>query len=667
MGQEKYDGYVGSPYNFVGISEKVYQKQELQPHNLLDQKKKSGKIVYEIKALTPVYIGGSEDRFYRNCYGKTAIPGSSVRGLVRSNVQILSCSSVRDDIQNGRLMYRNVAAGKEKKNYNEILGNKQLSLSRPNGRKYSLSVLNNVKAGYIRKNGNRYEIVQTAVDGFGGEFRNSKMNYYVLSERVIKEDTSGSFDSLKKQVELQNIGFREGTIKRGGEIKSVQKGIANKKYRPYYRQVFYQLKGIRQITAVKIVPKSENGHGAAAELPKGAGWHKGWILSTGPMQNKKVVYIIPEIDESKDRILIPQEDIDDYKRDYEGKRKQIETIDKTFFQLPKDGETRPVFYIEHHAGDRKRLYFGYTPHLRLFYKNDIFSGLSTEQKTARLDYARSLFGFSDEDAGYKSRLSFTDAVMQQQNGKFREEKVILSEPKPTSYLDYLEADPKDGVASYNDSFRLRGVKQYWLKKSTVPAKIGKNDKVTSSLFPCGEGTVFRGEIRFTNLTEEELGMVLWGLRLEPESNQNIGKGKPYGYGRVEVSVKSLQVQNLERLYGDQEFCLQPYDEETGRIGDYVAAAKAEMSAFLGHDVMKDAKIRDFLLMKDSRRIPPAERTRYMGLDQREYQSRVDSLVKLPTPQDVIENRAATCGKKKFDQKKTGGPQQKNYNGRGKNG
>ena len=65
--------------------------------------------------------------------------------------------------------------------------------------------------------------------------------------------------------------------------------------------------------------------------------------------------------------------------------------------------------------------------------------------------------------------------------------------------------------------------------------------MASHLYPLDAGVRFNGKIRFYNVTEEELGMLLWGLLLEENSQQNIGKGKPYGYGRISVELKGACV------------------------------------------------------------------------------------------------------------------------------
>ena len=179
---------VFAPYNFVGISEKVNKKDRIQPHNVIDGNLLDGKIEYEIEALTPICVEDGKGNFYRDCYGNLALPGSSVRGLVRGNVQILSCSSVADDIQNNHLMYRDIASksggySRNKEIYKDILGADQETFRGADGKTVRISVLRNVKAGYLRCAKGRYEIIPAVEDHIGN--KKGAMNYYILNERMI--------------------------------------------------------------------------------------------------------------------------------------------------------------------------------------------------------------------------------------------------------------------------------------------------------------------------------------------------------------------------------------------------------------------------------------------------------------------------------------------------
>ena len=124
---------------------------------------------------------------------------------MRSNVQILSCSSVADDIQNNHLMYRDIASksggySRNKEIYKDILGADQETFRGADGKTVRISVLRNVKAGYLRCAKGRYEIIPAVEDHIGN--KKGAMNYYILNERMII--TSG-FDGFKY---LKNYKYR---------------------------------------------------------------------------------------------------------------------------------------------------------------------------------------------------------------------------------------------------------------------------------------------------------------------------------------------------------------------------------------------------------------------------------------------------------------------------
>ena len=646
--------YVGAPYNFVPLSSQVYGKKENDqiPQNVLDPNLKSGKIQYELEAVTPIFVSdgrkeeGKGEEFYRDSYGRLAVPGSTLRGLVRSNVQILSCSSAREDIQNERLMYREIASGKSKKYYNSVLGGtKQLTLVGKNGIRVNVSVLEKVKAGYIRCKNEKYQIIPAAVDPV--DRQSEEMNYYALSERLILDGGDKGFACLRNSGFLQHRPKRYGSSfekkQKSPNAKRVQyKGWKNEQYHPYEKTVYYQLKGDagKRAIAEIVLPGDEK-----QALPKG--FKRGRLFSTGPMEMKKILYVIPDLHEDEKGIELSPEDIENYRRDYERKKNQIEAMDKQFFRLPENGETRAVFYVK----EGRRIYFGYTPHLRLFYDYEIHDGLGGEQRKEQLDYAKLLFGYAGQEGGYKSRISFSDALAEEGSWKrMGKESMILGNPKPTSYYDYLESS--DGrAASYNDKgFKLRGIKQYWLKNQiNHDDSLEDKEKVKTSFHPLDKGTIFRGEIRFSNLREEELGMLLWGLLLEEHSQQNIGKGKPFGYGRVKVRLKALKVLDLNQLYGTGSLCLDPYQDKTEKEKEgYIAKAKEEMADFLKAggigQITELPGFKELFLMKDSREVLPEEKTRYMRLggksEDKEYQNRIRDESKLPTVEEVIKGKQA---------------------------
>ena len=147
--------YVGAPYNFIPFTNNIFRYEEGKQtsHDDVSDELLSGKITYTITAETPIIVDDGTGHFCKNKDGKYAIPGSSIRGLIRNNVQILGLSSVKEDIDSYALMYRNVASGpkKERKRYAEVLGVDNNDVE-------TRGIARNVKAGYLTLKAGKYYI-----------------------------------------------------------------------------------------------------------------------------------------------------------------------------------------------------------------------------------------------------------------------------------------------------------------------------------------------------------------------------------------------------------------------------------------------------------------------------------------------------------------------------
>ncbi len=619
--QRNNDSYVGAPYNFVPFTEKVKTLENgLVSHADMSDELYSGEISYTITAKSPIFVGANQEGFYKTAKGRYAIPGSTIRGLIRSNVQILGCSSFGSDIDDYALMYRTVGARNDnpnKKEYDNILGSKLQQLPDGGG---SVSILENVKAGYLENKDGKYIIRLTNPEKVAGA--PGVMNYYVINERIIikkhlKDPEDESFTYLFDNNLTQNnpnVGFTRE--ERNGRVQ--YKGQPNKDYVPYYQEISYQLTGTKNVSAV----------GAPDKYPS-----KGYIVGSGYMQQKKALYIIPEVDRDADYIEISDKDIQTFKIDYE-KKKNNQNIKQSngYFNLPESGKMRPVFYIT--IGSK--LYFGYTPRLRLFYDHTVKEGLPESHiNVKRIDLAESMFGYA-KDSGYKSKLSFTDAVVANTPQKTGDTvKVILGEPKASSYNDYIEPDKDGNAISYlKNGFRLRGVKQYWLREEPWSNANGKNENVASSLSPLDKGTQFRGVIRYDNLTQEELGLLLWAVRLEDNSCMNIGKGKPFGYGRISVKIDKIRRWDNAKAYSSDILVLDPWDDSLN-VDDLINKYKDGLKAFLKvDDLMKVDSFKVFFAMKNDENKPDPQKIRYMNIDNREYQNRAP----LPKAMEVLDKK-----------------------------
>jgi hypothetical protein len=184
-----------------------------------------------------------------------------------------------------------------------------------------------------------------------------------------------------------------------------------------------------------------------------------------------------------------------------------------------------------------------------------------------------LFGLvppgASESSGYRSRVSVSMArwvgVAEKEDGdpdpgrgpKLWQDGApiplaILGAPRPTTYEFYLtgQAGASDATPTDYDTegARLRGRKFYWHHDPAVAASFKSQDPTTQNrtVTLLDRDNVFRVRVRFANLDPEELGMLIWALRLEPDLDlaHHLGGGRPLGLGSVQV--RRLRLERINR-------------------------------------------------------------------------------------------------------------------------
>ena len=597
---------IRAPYNFISFpqtNEDILSIDAYTSRNALNDELLSGRIDYTIIAETPIFIGDGKkenEEFYKDTKDY-AIPSSSIRGMIRENVQILGKSDPSDDIDDYLLMYRDIASGASRNFYQTKLGVRQEKIGKDKkGNDINHTILKNVKAGYIEacKNGS-YKIYPAKA-----EYQRQKdpMTYYVMNERDILKDKS------KFSYIISNLQFKQIRKNKDGSDES----IPNKDFKAIYKEISYEAKDHH---IIKIDCSGKLGS-------------NGYMLISGPMHNKKAVYVIPEIDSSKEPITVSEDDIRSFQIDY-NKRENTLNDKKAipnFFKLPETGK-KPVFYFQ----DGGHTYFGFTPFLRIFYNYSIKDGIHI--KDDMKDYAKNMFGFSNETSSYKSKLSFSNARIQSENVYgVGEIKLPLLEPKPTDYLNYLVQNENDlkQVQTYNTKgFSLRGYKQYWLKDKAVVLENEKEGNFYSTFHPLAPGTTFKGTVYFNNLMEEELGLLLWAMKIDDKAYQNIGKGKAYGYGRIKLSIDKVEKVNNRDAYNLQSLNLSPFTLLD--VDDEIAVYQNEIRKKYHKNIENDPGVKAFIQMKTM--IPDVSQTTYMNL--KEFKYAKSKLKPLPTVKEVL--------------------------------
>ena len=550
-----------APYNFVSFRYQPIRRyqtpEELPPHDVTDAGLLSGEIRLTMTAQTPVLVAdGNGERFVTDADGNYQIPGSTLRGLIRQNMQILGRGLVRsnEDYQDRRLMYRSMAdpsRGMHKKrkwHYTNVLGIQSFEaynrdgepvVNPRNNRAMQYSVAQNVLGGYLHRNRDRYTIVPVQ----GKVFRISRKSPLVDQWR-----SSYTF-----------------TL-----------------------NVYYQASET-EVTAL--------------QLKEAPGYRKGVLLSPGFMWRQNSVYLFPEEDPNQEVITLTDEDRLTYQEDLEWRTNTLRgtqnNMEKRFWELPRDGERKPVFYLQHHG----MTVFGMSQFMRLSYDHRLSEGLfeshRIHQEELFLDYPYALMGYTGKDGNYRSRIQVGNLKAAKLPGEPEPVRVTLGEPKPSFFPNYTFK----GLDYNQQLFQLNGYKQYWMKDPD-PQTSGK-DNVSKTVYPLPAGTQFSGTVRYRNLHPDELGLLLWCLRLEKNCFQTVGMGKPYGYGRMKLSIDALVEDRPEELYATLGAVRQPVPDTQGRVAELIAIyqrygcgfTKVPICEGLEPGMQYMGHIKDFLHMK----------------------------------------------------------------------
>lgn len=211
----------------------------------------------------------------------------------------------------------------------------------------------------------------------------------------------------------------------------------------------------------------------------------------------------------------------------------------------------------------------------------------------------------DKPTAYASRLHFSHAVLTQDTGVFDATLAILSAPKPTTYRFYLrprDGKPQDGLDDQrvdydNNSQILRGRKVYRhhgdrLNPQEYQSVNGaKSDQNRTVRGVQKVDSVFEFNVDFENLAPVELGALLWSLRLEGW-NHRIGYAKPLGFGSAQIEILEVSVLDAEARYASFASEKDGWCNKTSDWQGWVDAFKDAMAARYGMPFERLENIRD---------------------------------------------------------------------------
>lgn len=581
-----------APYNFVPLPEVVIKAvddvNDLPDHDTFANAKYPHTGYFDVTLTTksPVYVRcpftlreflrqeRNEDRgvpfrdqikntpdfFYTRDPNQPVIPGSSLRGMLRGALEIVSYGKMERVTDSFKVTYRAVAAGHDDplaEPYRQVIGRF--------GR--------NVRGGYLVWRSDGWHI-RPAKKPADLKLPNRDL-FLKIKEREIPNDVIPNYVPLNSN-----------------------------KYTPQYHEVTFDA----------LVRKDKQGRPATRITNIGtvqtAYSHRGWLVCSGNMLEtgsderqspRTSPAIVLEADDKAPLLKIRVQSVSDY----------LDALTPFNKEPPFDEKMgclvngRPVFYVER-AGEV--LFFGHCPNFR------IPALLANENRAATpfdlvpgdlrrpedIDYAGALFGYTNGDKvkakqgdkarAYASRVFVTNATLNQGSNDiwFPDDPIvipkILAGPKPTAFQHYLtQQDPnnKDRLDHYGSppphETVIRGHKRYWhqnlgtkegqsleriramieeeretLRRMADDERKGKGDTQHTQFKPVKPEVTFTFRVYFENLSERELGALCWTLHPLGDGEKtychSLGMGKPLGMGAVKLDA-TLHLTKRANRYG----------------------------------------------------------------------------------------------------------------------
>jgi len=169
------------------------------------------------------------------------------------------------------------------------------------------------------------------------------------------------------------------------------------------------------------------------------------------------------------------------------------------------------------------------------------------ENNASFDMTECIFGMTrDNGMSLKSRVSFSDLKNHINRGISKEINKVLSSPRESYLAAYIDGNNQTEIyRGYNSKEnKIKGVKVYPRNKTfDAQSDNESNDAMISRLEFLNKNSTFIGEIHYHNLKPEELGALIWSLNFgqnnESPHCHGLGHAKPYGAGNVKIKIDKI--------------------------------------------------------------------------------------------------------------------------------
>ncbi len=558
----------------------------------------SGTIELEIENIAPFFIGGKGEAFF-NIAGEPMIPGSSLRGMFRSLLKIISCGAVRrdEDFYDRHLYYRALmAVGRYpwtkdlNKHYKEQLGANA---------KAGAKIDKGVKPGFLVKD----KYGEYSIYPYTGKIQKILINQYEseYNVRIPAKNSGVNWHDNLVFCHTGKLGMGRGRrITSDNQYKGIIKDIIHNRF-----------------------------HGNAQKA-----------LSTIAREVGKQYIVYFDLRDTSWQASYPIPDevlhsyIDDIKRGGVDLLNTMKKAKDVKVSLPKEIDAIvPCFYV---AANNQIKFFGHGRSFRIPYEHSIGDTVPASLQKDTIDFVDSIFGQKDYFAG---RVYFGDAKLEGTKKSYETAvaRPMLT-PNPTSYQLYLNQKPQGNLAHWDTKGAMvRGYKMYWhSNKEQWQCQPGdmENKNIVSKITPLKPGNKFTGSIRFQSLSPVELGALLSVLDIahtvgsiskKADIAYKLGHGKAIGMGSVRIKHQlHLEQEDVyTRLFESKDGQSNWYSgEQQADSHKYIDVFKAYMDKYFGTDAKLklcwEKSMVSLCTMMDWRQVKEANwqgKTAYMELEE----------------------------------------------------
>lgn len=532
---------IKAPYNFVPINEKIFTppNSEQISHDIPFSDGENGCITIRLTAASPVYVrnGGNwpkeniicnenpEYRSFSHFNKKFFIPGTSIKGMIRNVLEIMSLGKMgKGRINDHRFSYRDLSNSEDAEVYKDKL-------------------LNNVKAGWLQKNDDGKLLLTPCKYT---KVRHTKLHDYYTRE-ALPARTAINLAAKKSDTDYKN---------------SVDK------YNEWQQS---------------LVMNFDIADQEATNL--GTGNTEGTLVLTGqPSASKKKEFLFyqPDIDVQIDVSSLEK----DFKFIHSTTHKQPNTELKYWLDSGKleQGEM-PVFYVKNGTTVHS---LGLAMMYRLAFDYSVCDLLPEGHNNKELhDLADTVFGSIDGDA-LKGRIQFSHAFADNNAIPMETHVRVLGGPKASYSPTYLQDGEtyrnRDARLAGHKRYPVHPAQQ---EAVTIKGQ-GGTDSTQTKFDPLQKGAEFVCKIRFHNLRKSEIGALLSALTFhghEEELYHSLGMAKPLGCGKMKLKIEKIQAYSLTMANRQEyleafELSLEEEINEPTTVPDFVWARQQQLDELL---------------------------------------------------------------------------------------